>query len=398
MTDTQRKDAMTTEQAKPLPFCQPDIGEDEIAEVVDTIRSGWLTTGPKTKEFEERFREYVDSKFAVAVSSCTAALHLILNAAGIGEGDEVITTPLTFCATVNVIIHQRATPVLADICLDDYNIDPEQVERRITPRTKAIIAVHYGGHPCRMDELLAIARRHRLLLIEDAAHAVGAHYRGKPVGSIGDATAFSFYVIKNLTTGEGGMVTTDNPELEDKVRLLRLHGMSHDAWKRYDARGSWYYEVLMPGFNYKMTDVQAALGLHQLARLEGFIERRAQIVADYGRRLGRLPELTLPQARPEVRHAWHLYPIWLHGERLTIGRDQLIEELKERGIGTSVHFIPIHHHPYYQQAFGFPPGDFPNTDRLFAGLLSLPLFPRMTDADVARVSNAVEEIIVSHRR
>ena len=223
MTDSQRKDAMTTEQqAKPLPFCQPDIGEDEIAEVVDTIRSGWLTTGPKTKEFEERFREYVGSKFAVACSSCTAGMHLILNAAGIGEGDEVITTPLTFCATVNVIIHQRATPVLADICLDDYNIDPEQVERRITPRTKAIIAVHYGGHPCRMDELLAIARRHRLLLIEDAAHAVGAHYRGKPVGSLGDATAFSFYVIKNMTTGEGGMVTTDNPELE--VRALGRRG------------------------------------------------------------------------------------------------------------------------------------------------------------------------------
>jgi len=389
---------MTTEQVKPLPFCQADIGEEEIAEVVDTLRSGWLTTGPKTREFEERFSQYVDSKFAIAVNSCTAALHLALNAAGITEGDEVITTPLTFCSTVNVILFQRATPVLADIRLDDYDIDPAEVERRITPRTKAILPVHYGGQPCRMDELMDIARRHNLLVIEDAAHAVGAKYRGQPVGSIGDATAFSFYVIKNLTTGEGGMVTTNNPELAEKVRILRLHGMSHDAWKRYDARGSWYYEVQMLGFKYNMSDIQAALGLHQLARLESFTERRAQIVAEYGRRFAALPELTLPQARPEVRHAWHLYPIRVDGERLTIGRDQFIEEMKERGIGTSVHFIPIHYHPYYQQTLGLKPGDFPNTDKLFAGLLSLPLFPRMTDADVERVANAVEEIVVSHRR
>ncbi len=389
---------MTTEQIKPLPFCQADIGEEEIAEVVDTLRSGWLTTGPKTREFEERFSQYVGSGFAIAVNSCTAALHLALNAAGITEGDEVITTPLTFCSTVNVILFQRATPVLADIRLDDYDIDPAEVERRITPRTKAILPVHYGGQPCRMDELMDIARRHNLLVIEDAAHAVGAKYRGQPVGTIGDATAFSFYVIKNLTTGEGGMVTTNNPELAEKVRILRLHGMSHDAWKRYDARGSWYYEVQMLGFKYNMSDIQAALGLHQLARLESFTERRAKIVAEYGRRFAALPELTLPQARPEVRHAWHLYPIRVDEERLTIGRDQFIEEMKERGIGTSVHFIPIHYHPYYQQTLGLKPGDFPNTDKLFAGLLSLPLFPRMTDADVERVANAVEEIVVSHRR
>jgi len=394
---TQPGDAATKKQLPPLPFCQPDISEEEIAEVVDTIRSGWLTTGPKTRLFEERFRDYVGSKHAVAVSSCTAGLHLMLMAAGIGEGDDVITTPLTFCATVNTILLQRATPVLADICLDDYNIDPEQVEAKVTPRTKAIMAVHYGGQPCRMDELAAIARRHNLLLFEDAAHASGAAYRGKMIGSIGDATAFSFYVIKNMTTGEGGMVTTNNDELEDKIRLLRLHGMSHDAWKRYDAKGSWYYEVLACGLNYKMTDVQSALGLHQLTRLNGFIERRARIVDDYTRRLARLPELVLPKAREEVHHAWHLYPIWLQGERLSIGRDALIEELKARGIGTSVHFIPIHYHPYYQQTLGVKQGDFPNTDRLFAGLLSLPLFPRMTDDDVARVSDAVEEIIVSHR-
>jgi dTDP-4-amino-4,6-dideoxygalactose transaminase len=217
------------------------------------------------------------------------------------------------------------------------------------------------------------------------------------IGSIGDATAFSFYVIKNMTTGEGGMVTTNNDELEDKVRLLRLHGMSHDAWKRYDAKGSWYYEVLACGLNYKMTDVQSALGLHQLARLDGFIERREQIVAEYNRRLGQLLELVLPKTREEVHHAWHLYPIWLQDGSLSINRDGLIEELKARGIGTSVHFIPIHYHPFYQQTLGLNQGDFPNTDKLFAGLLSLPLFPKMTDGDVARVSDAVEEIIVSHR-
>jgi dTDP-4-amino-4,6-dideoxygalactose transaminase len=398
MTQTQPGDTATKAELPPLPFCQPDISEDEIAEVVDTIRSGWLTTGPKTRRFEEQFRDYVGSKFAVAVSSCTAGMHLMLMAAGIGEGDEVITTPLTFCATVNVVLHQRAKPVLADISLDDYDIDPAEVERRITPRTKAILAVHYAGQPCRMDELADIARRHKLLLFEDAAHAAGARYRGRPVGSLGDATAFSFYVIKNMTTGEGGMVTTDNAELEDKVRLLRLHGMSHDAWKRYDAKGSWYYEILAAGLNYKMTDVQAALGLHQLQRLDGFIERRGQIVGEYNRRLDHLSALTLPKAREEVKHAWHLYPIWLRAEQLKIGRDQLIEALKERGIGTSVHFIPIPYHPYYQQTLGVKPGDFPNTDRLFAGILSLPLFPRMTDADVARVADAVEEIVVTNRR
>ena len=396
MTEAKSKE-VESGSLPPLPFCQADITDAEINEVVDTLRSGWLTTGPKTRLFEERFRDYVGAKHAVAVSSCTAGLHLSLMAAGIGEGDEVITTPLTFCATVNVILHQRAKPVLADICLDDYNIDPDEVERKITPKTKAIIAVHYAGQPCKMDALFDIAKRHKLLLFEDAAHAVGAYYKGKGVGSMGDATSFSFYVIKNLTTGEGGMVSTNNPELEEKIRLLRLHGMSADAWKRYDAKGSWYYEVVAAGFNYKMTDVQAAMGLHQLERLDSFIRRRAQIAAEYERRLSALPELVLPKTREDVTHAWHLYPIWIQPQS-AIGRDQFIEEMKARKIGTSVHFIPIHYHPFYQQTLGCKQGDFPNTDRLYAGLLSLPLFPRMTDGDVSRVCDAVEEIIVSNRR
>jgi len=381
-----------------LPYCRPDLGPEEIDEVVETLRSGWLATGPRCKQFEERFREYVGASHAVAVSSCTAGMHLALAAAGIGPGDEVITTPLTFCSTVNVVIHRGATPVLADICLDDYNLDPAEVERRITPRTRALMPVHYGGQPCRMDELLDIARRHKLLVIEDAAHAVGARYRDRPVGSLGDVTVFSFYVTKNMTTGQGGMVTTEDGDLAAQVRLLSLHGMSHDAWRRYEALGSWYYEVTAPGFNFAMTDVQAALGLGQLSRLERFQELRARYAAEYHRLLADLEEVILPSARPEVRHVWHLYPVRLRSERLTIGRAEFIEALRERGIGTSVHFIPIHYHPYYREGFGFRKGDYPRCEQVFEGLLSLPLYPLMSMDDVARVAEAVREIVGAHRR
>ena len=365
--------------------------------MVDTLRSGWLTGGPKMRRFEERFREYVGASHAVAVSSCTAGLELALAAAGIGEGDEVITTPLTFCASVNVIVHRGAKPVLADICMDDYNLDPEQVERCVTPRTRAIMPVHYGGQPCRMDELLEIARRHDLLVIEDAAHAVGARYRDRPVGVLGDATVFSFYATKNMTTGQGGMVTTERQDLAEQVRLLSLHGMSAGAWKRYEARGSWYYEVLAPGHNFAMTDVQAALGLHQLDRLEGFLAARERYAREYNRRFAELAGVAVPEVRPEVRHVWHLYALRLEPGRLTIDRDGFIEELRSRGIGTSVHFIPIHHHPFYREGFGFSRGDFPRTEAIYEGLLSLPLYPLMSEADVARVADAVEEIVESHQ-
>lgn len=381
-----------------LPFYKPDIGQEEIDEVADTLRSGWLTTGPKTKAFEEAFRESVGASFAVSVSSCTAGLHLALLAAGIGPGDEVITTPFTFAATANVIVHAGATPVLADIRPDDMTIDPEQVARKLTERTKAIIPMHYAGHACRIDELLDIARKRGLLVIEDAAHAVGSQYHGQPVGAFGDATVFSFYVTKNMTTGQGGMVTTEDEKLADQIRLLSLHGLSSNAWDRYTEKGTWAYQVLAPGFNYVMTDIQAALGMHQLRRVDEFQRRRAELVARYDELLADLPEVVRPTAAADVAHAWHLYPVRLRLDQLTVSRSDAIEQLRERGIGTSVHYIPIHLHPYYRENFGVGPGDFPVTEAAYEGLISLPLYTRMTDDDVARVSEALHEIVESGRR
>jgi len=381
-----------------LPFSLPEIGEAEIDEVVDTLRSGWLTNGPKVRAFEASFREATASSHAVALSSCTAGLHLALLALGVGPGDEVITTPLTFAATVSMIIHAGATPVLADISPDDYNIDPKEIERCITPRTKAIIPVHYGGQPCRMDEILSLAKSHDLRVIEDAAHALGASYRGQPIGAIGDCAIFSFYPIKPITTGQGGMLTTDNEELADRVRLLSLHGLSKDAWDRYSDKGSAFYQVLAPGFNYVMTDIQGALGIHQMRRLPGFQSRRVEIVRQYNDRLSDLPEIVRPATRGEVEHCWHLYAIRVDAQQLNIGRDKFVEELRARGIGTSVHFIPIHYHPYFRDKLGLREGDYPVAERVFEGLISLPLYPRMTDADVARVSNAIHEIVAANRR
>jgi dTDP-4-amino-4,6-dideoxygalactose transaminase len=381
-----------------LQFSRPDIGQDEIDEVVDTLRSGWLTSGPKVQAFEAAFREITGASHAVALSSATAGLHLALLGAGIGPGDEVITTPFTFAATVNVILHVGATPVLADIG-EDYNIDPAQVERRITPRTRAVLPVHYSGQPCRMDELLALARSHGLRVIEDAAHALGAAYHGRPVGVLSDAAVFSFYVIKSITTGQGGMLTTDDEQLAERVRLLSLHGLSRGAWSRYSAGGSWAYQVLAPGFNYVMTDIQAAIGIHQLRRVDEFQARRTHLAGEYERLFADVPEVIRPPVRDDdLVHPWHLYPVRLDPDRLAISRDDFIEELRQRGIGTSVHFIPVHLHPYFREALGVGPGDFPVSEQVFAGLISLPLYPRMEDSDVARVVAAVREIIGTGRR
>ncbi len=390
---------MSQAPAQPfIPFAPPDLGQDEIDAVAEVLRSGWLTGGPKVREFEEGFRQLTGAKRAIALSSATAGLHLALLAAEIGPGDEVITTPLTFAATANVILHTGATPVLADVSSDDYNIDPAEVARRVTPRTRALMPVHYGGQPCRMEELLEISSRHGLRVIEDAAHALTATYRGRSVGAMGDAAVFSFYPTKNITTGQGGMLTTDDEALADQVELLRLHGLSKTAYDRYSEKGSWAYQVLAPGFNYVLTDLAAAIGVQQLARLETFQRRRREIAAAYDRAFSDLPELVRPTVREEVETSWHLYAVRLELERLRISREQFIEELRERGVGTSVHYIPLHLHPYYRETLGVRERDYPVAEQVFAGLVSLPLFPRMSDADVERVAAAVHEVIEAGRR
>jgi len=389
-----------------LPFSPPSLGNEEIDEVVDTLRSDWITTGPKVKRFEQEFAQYLGASAAVAVSSATDAMLVALAALGVGPGDEVITTPMTFCSTVHVIEHLGARPVLADIEPDTLTIDPEQVERAITPRTKAIMPVHLYGHPCEMDRLLELARLHRLALVEDAAHAFPARYKGRLIGSAGSnlspstfsrqLTAFSFYATKNLTTAEGGMLTGD-PDLIEQAHLWSLHGMSRDAYARYSAEGSWYYEVVLPGYKCNMTDIQAALGLQQLRKLAGFQARRRAIVQQYEAALAALPELQVPVERAEAEHAWHIYALRLNLERFTINRARFIEELKQRNIGTSVHFIPIHLQPYYRDKYGWRPEDFPIAYREYRRLISLPLYPRLCDQDVADVIEAVRDVVEKYR-
>ena len=381
-----------------LPFNQPDIEQAEVDEVVDTLHSGWITTGPKTKEFERRFAEYIGARHAIAVNSCTGGLHVALAAAGIGPGDEVIVPTMTFCSTANVVVHLGATPIIVDVEPDTLNIAPQSLEAAITPQTKAVIPVHLYGHPCDMDRISEIAKAHRLLIVEDAAHAVAAEWRGRRVGTLSPATVFSFYATKNLTTAEGGMITTDDDEYAEQMRIWTLHGISCDAWKRYSAEGSWYYEVSVPGFKYNLTDLQSALGLHQLARLEAMTQRRTELAARYYAGLCDLPEIELPTVRSGIRHAWHLYVIRLRLEMLTINRAKFIEHLKSEGVGTSVHFIPLHRQPYYRDRFGFQPSDFPVADAAYECLISLPLYTRMTERDVDDVIEAVWRVVRRHRR
>ena len=393
---------MTNQVTRPeretfLPFHQPWIGEEEIEEVVQTLRSGWLTMGPKTIEFEKRFAEYVGAKHAIAVNSATAGLHLALDAIGLKPGDEVITSVYTFTASAAVVLHHRARPVLVDVEPVTLNMDPEEVERHIGPRTRAIIPVHFAGVPCDMDPLLKLAERHGLTVIEDAAHALPAQYRGRMVGAIGDFTVFSFYAVKNLTTGEGGMITTESDEYADLLRTRRLHGISRDAWKRYSAEGSWYYEVDYPGYKCNMTDINAALGLQQLKKLDRFQGIRNHYATLYERGLSDLPELILPETPSYAQHAWHLYVIRLRPDRLTIGRDRFFELLRQANIGASVHFIPLHIHPFYREMFEYQPEDFPQALRAYQGAISLPLYPRMSEADVWAVIDAVRDIVENHR-
>jgi len=381
-----------------LPFHVPDIGDDEIQSVVETLRSGWLTTGPKVKQLEQDFATYIGCQHAVAVSSGTASLHLALDAIGIKEGDEVLVPTMTFAATAAVVIHLKARPVLIDCCQDTFNIDPDQIERAITPRTKAIIPVHMAGQPCDMSRILEIAKRYNLRVVEDAAHALPARYHDKMIGTIGDITCFSFYATKTITTGEGGMATTENPEWADRMRTMSLHGISKDAWKRYTSEGSWYYEILSPGYKYNLTDIGAALGINQLNKCRQFWEARSRIANIYDHQFSDLTAIRTPWCGPAVQHAWHLYVIQLELERLKITRNDFIKELKEQKIGTSVHFIPLHLHPYYRDTFGYKPEDFPNASSVFQRTISLPIYPKMTDGDVGYVVDALTNIVRKFQR
>lgn len=386
-----------------IPFHVPSIGEEELQEVEATLRSGWLTTGPRTAQFEREFAQYTAASHALAVNSCTAGLHLALLGLGVGPGDEVITTPLTFCATVHTILHTGATPVLADVGADG-NIDPAEIERRITHRTRAIVPVHLGGLPCEMHDIWSIARPRGISVIEDAAHAVGARYRNRPIGAgpsdgqpVSDAVAFSFYATKNLTTGEGGMLTVPTPVLAKRIRELTLHGTSQDAWERYTELGNWYYEVVAGGFKYNLSDLQSAIGIHQLRKLDEFIKTRTRYADMYYRALGDLDEITLPPDNPCCRHAWHLYAIRLNLERLSIDRKDFIIELRNRGIGTSVHFIPIPMHPFFAR-MRLAGEDCPVARDIYPRLVSLPLYPAMTEEQVEYVAASVKEVVQSARR
>jgi dTDP-4-amino-4,6-dideoxygalactose transaminase len=400
---------MALARDKFVPFSPPLIGEEEIAEVVDTLRSDWITTGPKVQRFERDFMEFVDAPAAFAVSSCTAALHLSLLALGIGPGDAVLTTAMTFCSGVHVIEHVGARPVLVDVEPDTLNLDPRALEEAIQSvtrtqglRVRAIMPVHLYGHPCDMAAILEIAARHGLAVIEDAAHALPAHYRGKMIGSANPQaevpvlTCFSFYATKNLTTAEGGMLVGP-PSLIDRARGWGLHGMNRDAWKRYGKEGTWFYEIACPGFKYNLTDLQAALGLHQLRKLPQFHARRQAIVEQYNSAFAEFEELQRPAQRPEMGHAWHLYALRLNLDALTITRNQFIAELQEQGIAASVHFIPIHLHRYYREKYGYVAQDFPVAYREYQRLVSLPLCPKLTGEQVEDVIAAVSHTLRAHR-
>ena len=381
-----------------LPFALPLLGEAEIEGVLECLRSGWLTTGPKTRQFEKEFADYVGAKHALAVNSCTAALHLGLEALGVGADDEVITSPMTFTATAAAIEHLGARPIFVDVEPDTLNLDVRRIEERITPRTKAILPVHFAGQACDMAPLLAVARRRGLPVVEDAAHAIPTRYQGRLIGTFGDITCFSFYATKNLTTGEGGMITTDRDDVADRVKLMHLHGMSRDAWKRYTESGSWAYEILAPGFKYNLSDVASAIGIPQLHAVEDFHARRREIAHRYSEAFADLRGVKGPVVADEAAHGWHLYVIQVDSTALSIGRDEFIREMMARKIGVSVHFIPLHLQPYYRDKYELQPNDYPNAYAAYQRILSLPIYARMSEADVEDVIAAVRDIAEGFQR
>lgn len=372
-----------------IPFAPPYITEDEINVVIEVLKSGWLSMGYKTLEFENKFAEYIGSKHAVATNSCTSALFLSLKVLGIKKGDEVITTPFTFAATANVIVHCGAKPVFVDIEEETYNINADKIEEKITDKTKAIIVVHYGGQPADMKKIMKIAREYDLKVIEDAAHAVGSEYeKGKKVGSLGNLTCFSFYATKPMTTGEGGMITLNSDDLNEELRILRLHGISRDAWKRYLEMDNWYYEVIEAGYKFNPTDISSAIGLEQLKKLDWMNERRKEIAEYYNEHLQGL-DIIRPHIDSNVKSSYHLYPIRL----INYDRNKFIKKMAQNGIGTSVHFIPLHLMPFYRKRYGYKRGDFPVAEKVFENIVSLPIYPQLTEKQLEFIVKSIKEII-----
>jgi len=381
-----------------LPFHRPAMGKEEEKELICTLRSGWLTKGPKTEKFEDKIKKYVGSKYAVGTNSCTAALELSLMAIGIRQGDEVITTPMTFPATANVIVHQGAKPVFVDIKKDTFNIDPDRLEQAITSKTKAIIPVHFAGHPCEMNKILKIARKYKLFVIEDAAHALGSSYYGRKIGTVGDLTCFSFYASKNITTGEGGMVTSNNKRFTEKIKLLSLHGISSDAWERTGNRTYRHWETIVPGYKYNMYDIQAALGLVQLRKIETFYKIRHKYVQIYNKAFKSFPEIITPVTKKGIIHSYHLYTVMINIENLTVSRDTIMNILQQENIGIGIHYRALHLHHFYQKTYGFRRGSLPAAEYLSERVISLPLYPRMTEADVKDVIAAVKNVLMKYRK
>ena len=381
-----------------LNFGSPLIEQSDINEVIDCLKSGWLSTGPRVNKFENDFRNYIGSKYAVALNSCSGALHLAMLVSGISEGDEVITTPMTFAATANSILHVGAKPIFVDVEKETMNIDPALIEQAITPKTKAILPVHFAGRPCKMDVIMDIAKKNNILVIEDAAHAVEAVYKGKKIGNIGDMTCFSFYATKNLVTGEGGMLTTNNEEWANKVKIFGLHGMSGDTWKRFSHEGYKHYQIIFPGFKYNMMDIQASLGIHQLERLGKYSKRRKKIWDIYNESFEGIPAIVPSPEENDTVHARHLYTLLLDIDHLKISRDEFIDALKQENIGTGVHFISLHLQPYYKENFGFKSDDFTNSTYISDRTISLPFSAKLTDDEVQDVIKAVKKVLNHYKK
>ncbi|MGB8707620.1 MAG: UDP-4-amino-4,6-dideoxy-N-acetyl-beta-L-altrosamine transaminase [Dehalococcoidia bacterium] len=381
-------------RSKFLPYGQHWIDERDVAVVVEVLKSDWITQGPKVDEFEKKVAEYCGARYAVAVSSGTAALHAACAVAGISSGDEAITTPITFAATANAIIYCGGKPVFADINADTLNIDAGEVFKKLSPKTKAILPVDFAGYPADLDEIIAIAKEKGLIVIEDASHALGAEYKGRKIGSLADMTIFSFHPVKHITTGEGGMILTDNEEFYDKLKIFRHHGIVKDN----PSQGSWYYEIYNPGYNFRLTDFQCALGISQLKKLDRFVQRRRQIAAKYNEAFADMEEVITPIEDKTVKAVYHIYVIQLRTEKLKVGRKEILEALRAENIGVNVHYLPVHLHPFYQKKFGYKRGDYPAAEKYYERAITLPLFPKMSDDDIEDVIKAVRKVISFYRK